>query len=72
MPRNKTMREETRGTGVREKEEEKETEEEDLSPKKVASDDDEVIAGNVEDPLPAEETDEDDPLTDFMSEEESW
>lgn len=71
MSRNKIMGEETGGTGIREKEEEKEKEE-DPSPKKVASDDDEVIAGDVEDPLLAEEADGDDPLTDFMPEEESW
>ena len=46
-------------------------EEDDASPKKVTSDDDEAVSDEILDPLEAEE-DEDDPLTDFMPEEESW
>lgn len=62
MPRNKTI-----------KEEEKEVEgEEDPSPKKITSDDEEVLAEDIEDPLLNDEEDEDDPLGDFMPEEESW
>lgn len=61
MPRNKTI-----------KEEEKEIGEEDPSPKKVASDDDEVVTEGFEDPLPNTNEDGDDPLSDFMPEEEGW
>ncbi len=54
------------------REEEEIGEEDDLSPKKVASDDDETATDDLGNPLSATETDEDDPLTDFMPEEESW
>jgi hypothetical protein len=59
-----------------ETEDEEKEEDDDPSPKKVASDDDEAVVGadEVVDPLDAEGEEEvDDPLVDFMTEEEeSW
>jgi len=65
MLQNKTIKDEL------EKDVEKESED-DPSPKKVASDDEEGPVDDVVDPLENNEESEDDPLSDFMPEEESW
>ncbi len=57
---------------VRLKDDEDESEE-DPSPKKVASDDDEAeVEGVVDDLESAEEGEDDDPIKDFLTEEDNW
>ena len=78
MPINKiqkpTVLEDDKEVKVKEVNEEDE-ESDDPSPKKVASDDDEALPEELDDALPDDEEkdpNDDDPLNDFMTEEESW